>query len=261
VAEGSFYATGYNPELLTAYMVGSSSELRLPLRDRVLMSHAVGLVFVATAGLAGVAFLQLSLLYVQKAVGVYAVIAVVTLLTVDDHHPFPSYGLANLVTTARAAIVALVTALIGEITAGPVGIAAAAAALASACLDGVDGWLARRSGLASAFGARFDMETDALLILGLSVLAWRFEQAGWWIVFAGLLRYLFVAVGWIAPRMQAALLPSARRQAICVVQIIGLSVVVSPLVRPPGSTAIAAALLALLVYSFAVDTVWLWRRA
>ena len=40
-------------------------------------------------------------------------------------------------------------------------------------LDGVDGWLARRSGIASAFGARFDMEIDALLILVLAVLAWR----------------------------------------------------------------------------------------
>ena len=32
-------------------------------------------------------------------------------------------------------------------------------------LDGVDGWLARRGGWCSRFGARFDMETDALLVL------------------------------------------------------------------------------------------------
>jgi multidrug efflux pump subunit AcrA (membrane-fusion protein) len=38
-------------------------------------------------------------------------------------------------------------------------------------LDGVDGWLARRHEIASRFGARFDMEVDALLILALSVLA------------------------------------------------------------------------------------------
>ena len=35
-------------------------------------------------------------------------------------------------------------------------------------LDGLDGWAARRQGLVSAFGARFDMEVDALLILALA---------------------------------------------------------------------------------------------
>ena len=35
-------------------------------------------------------------------------------------------------------------------------------------LDGVDGRVARARGEVSAFGARFDMETDALLLLCLS---------------------------------------------------------------------------------------------
>ena len=42
----------------------------------------------------------------------------------------------------------------------------AAVALA---LDPADGWLARRTGTASALGARFDGEVDAFLILALSV--------------------------------------------------------------------------------------------
>jgi phosphatidylglycerophosphate synthase len=37
-------------------------------------------------------------------------------------------------------------------------------------LDGLDGWLARRFGLASAYGARFDMEVDGFLILVLALL-------------------------------------------------------------------------------------------
>jgi phosphatidylglycerophosphate synthase len=239
-------------------MVRTPSDVELPLRGRVLMAHAVGLLLVTAIGLTGIATLGLSLVYVQKAVAVYAIIAVVTLVNVDQFHPFPQFGAANLVTTIRAVIVALVAALIGEHASGPVGSAAAVAAVLATCLDG---WLARRSGLASAFGARFDMETDALLILALSVLAWRFGQAGSWIVLAGLLRYLFIAAGWLAPRMRAALVPSWRRQAICVAQIVGLSLVVSPFVRPPASTAVAAFLLALLLYSFAVDTIGLWRRA
>ena len=42
-----------------------------------------------------------------------------------------------------------------------------------ALLDLVDGWVARRTGTASPFGARFDLETDAALILVLSWLVWR----------------------------------------------------------------------------------------
>ena len=81
-------------------------------------------------------------------------------------------------------------------------------ALPAVALDGVDGWLARRSGLSSDFGARYDMETDALLILVLAVLAWRQEKAGAWIVLAGAMRYLFVAAGYIWTWMTAPLPPS-----------------------------------------------------
>ncbi len=53
-------------------------------------------------------------------------------------------------------------------------------------LDGVDGVLARSRNEASAFGARFDMETDALLILVLAALVWQHGKAGAWILAAGL---------------------------------------------------------------------------
>ena len=48
-----------------------------------------------------------------------------------------------------------------------------------------DGPAARRSGIASRFGARFDMETDALMILVLAVLAWRWDRAGAWVLLPG----------------------------------------------------------------------------
>ena len=128
-------------------------------------------------------------------------------------------------------------------------------------LDGVDGWLARRAGIASSFGARFDMEIDALLILALSVLVWRYEKAGAWVVWSGLLRYAFVAAGAVAPWMRAALPPSRRRQAICVIQIAALTLAMVPAIDPPLSTGLAAAALLALTYSFLIDTVWLWRRA
>ena len=49
-----------------------------------------------------------------------------------------------------------------------------------------------RSNEASSFGARFDMETDALLILVLAALVWQHGKAGPWILAAGLMRYAFV---------------------------------------------------------------------
>ncbi|MEZ5583441.1 MAG: CDP-alcohol phosphatidyltransferase family protein [Candidatus Competibacteraceae bacterium] len=68
-------------------------------------------------------------------------------------------------------------------------------AISVVLLDGVDGWLARRSNTVSDFGARFDMETDALLIAVLALLVWRLDKVGVWILLAGALRYLFVAAG------------------------------------------------------------------
>src|SRR5687767_7356864 len=68
-----------------------------------------------------------------------------------------------------------------------------------AMLDLVDGPIARRTGRTSAFGARFDMETDAFLVLTLSVLVWRAGHAGPWVILSGLLRYAFVAAGWVVP--------------------------------------------------------------
>jgi phosphatidylglycerophosphate synthase len=104
------------------------------------------------------------------------------------------------------------------------------------------------------------MEIDALLILALSVLAWRYHKAGAWVVLSGVLRYAFVAAGAAAPWLRDALPPSRRRQTICVIQIAALTLVMLPAVPPPLSACLAAAALATLAASFLIDTVWLWRR-
>ena len=52
----------------------------------------------------------------------------------------------------------------------------------AAILDLADGWVARRTGTATAVGARFDMEVDALLILVLSALVWRYGVTGPWVL-------------------------------------------------------------------------------
>lgn len=122
---------------------------------------------------------------------------------VADTHPFARLGAANVVTALRLLLTSLVAGLIGEPPNPSVAAFAAAVALVVTSMDGVDGWLARRFGTASAFGARFDMETDALLILVLALLAWLHGKAGVWIVLAGAMRYLFVAASYRWPWMDA----------------------------------------------------------
>ena len=170
-----------------------------------------------------------------------------------------SFGAANCVTLVRAALALLLAALVGAAPTPALGWVLVAIGMVGVALDGVDGALARRRDQASAFGARFDMETDALLILVLAALVWQQGKAGVWILAAGLTRYLFVAGGWILPWLRNALPPSRRRQAVCVVQIVSLLGALAPVVVSPWSDALALTGLAALVWSFAVDVQWLAR--
>lgn len=171
------------------------------------------------------------------------------------------FGPANQVTLARAVLVTMVAILAVGPPSPVVASTAVALSLVVTLLDGVDGWLARRTRTVSAVGARFDMEVDAALILALAILAWRYGKAGAWVLASGLLRYGFLATGWLWRAMARPLPPSRRRQTICVVQVVSLIVVMVPAVQPPQSTLVAAAALAALGCSFLADTVWLARTA
>src|SRR5262249_9546245 len=119
-----------------------------------------------------------TLSYGLKSTIVFCAIAATALSGLRAHHPFPRVGPANVVTTIRALFVSLVAGLIGEEPSAWLASAAVAAGSVATVLDGVDGWLARWTGMASAFGARYDMEVDALLIMVLAVLVWEHGKAG-----------------------------------------------------------------------------------
>jgi phosphatidylglycerophosphate synthase len=204
--------------------------------------------------------LGVSALYVLKALAAYALCAALILIFIDAHRPSRSFGWANRVTLARVGLVALLLGLVGEGIAPSLGIAALLLGCTAIALDGVDGWLARRTGVTSPFGARFDMEVDALLVMALSVLVWQLGKAGLWVLLAGLLRYVFVAAGLIWRWLAAPLPPSMRRKLICVLQVAGLLVAIAPAVAPPVSALAAAAGLAALCYSFVIDSAWLYRH-
>lgn len=165
------------------------------------------------------------------------------------------FGTANRITWARVTITAL---LAGSVFVAPRFNETAWWIITwSACialiLDGVDGFVARRLKESSNFGARFDMETDAALIMVLTVLVWQSGKMGPWVLIIGAMRYVFVAAGWLFPRLSAPLPPSLRRKLVCALQVFGLLSCLAPIVAQDAAVIIAAVALAALTLSFARD--------
>lgn len=196
------------------------------------------------------------------AIAAFGVPAAVALAQIRSYHPHDRFGGANAVTLVRLGGAAAFAALAAEpgLLAGSASWAALGAALALLSLDGIDGWFARRERLASPFGARFDMEVDALLILVLAAIAVSRGDAPPWALGLGLVRYAFVAAGWLWPRLAAPLPPSLRRKTVCVVQVVVLTTLLAPVIGPPLSGIVAAGAFAALIWSFAVDIRWLLAR-
>jgi len=171
------------------------------------------------------------------------------------HEAAPTFGAANAVTLARGVLALDLLALLGSPPSAVLAWSIVALALLALVLDGVDGKVARHRGETSAFGARFDMETDALLVLALALLVCAAHQAGAFVLLSGALRYLFIAAGLAVPALAAPLPPSQRRKAVCVAQSACLVAALVPAVPPSLAQVLCAGGLALLAYSFAVDAV------
>jgi phosphatidylglycerophosphate synthase len=99
--------------------------------------------------------------------------------------PRGTFGSANAVSALRLAGVSW----LGSLGYDAPALVVSAAVLILMALDGLDGFLARRFGLASDFGAHFDAEVDALLVITLGAILWQRERFGAWILWPGLLRY------------------------------------------------------------------------
>ncbi len=164
------------------------------------------------------------------------------------------FGEANQVTLLRAGLVSLVAGALLAIGQTPQDDWSLVLIVACALvLDGVDGYLARRLRLASRFGARFDMEVDALLLLILALLVWQMDRAGAWVLAIGLIRYAFVAAGLFLPALRAALPGCMRRKVVCVLQGVVLMICLLPPLASPLTDLLAGAALVALIVSFLVD--------
>ncbi len=165
---------------------------------------------------------------------------------------------ADWVTLTRAVLVAGIAGLVADSFSQPVSITALVTlSIVALVLDAVDGQVARRTGTATALGARLDGEVDAFLILLLSITVSR--DYGWWVLAIGAARYVLLLAGWLIPWLAAPLPPRYWRKVVAAVQGIVLTVAASGVPgRLAGMIAVAAALL-LLAESFGRDVIWLYR--
>ncbi|MFC3167572.1 CDP-alcohol phosphatidyltransferase family protein [Paracoccus fontiphilus] len=202
---------------------------------------------------------QTSLPALLAASGAFLLAAALVALCMDRSYPHPRMGACNATTLARAALVASLLMPLADGHAA--GYAIAFVATVALVLDGADGWLARRSGLTSRFGARFDIEVDAALALMLSLHALAGTSVGAEVLVLGLIRYAFVLAGRVWPWLRGDLAPSRRRKLICVLQIAALIALQVPDLPPDAAILLARGAAVALAWSFAIDIAALRARA
>ncbi|GGC73259.1 CDP-alcohol phosphatidyltransferase family protein [Marinobacter halophilus] len=173
-----------------------------------------------------------------------------------------SFGWANRTTLLRSVLVLPLVAWAPFLSlSGPAGLwFYAVACLLALILDGADGKVARATNSHSDFGARFDMELDALFILGLCLAVFALDKAGVWVLVLGLMRYLYVAASCYFEWLNQALPESFRRKTVCVWQVVTLMVAVVPPIPPVFASVTLAIALLLLAWSFHLDVRWLFIR-
>jgi phosphatidylglycerophosphate synthase len=245
-----------HPKFFPVYQVGWSD-----LALNTFLTTSIGFSLVCVVALISQQILDLSMGFVIQTTGTFAAIGILLFFGLYRHLPQRRFGAANSVTLVRAGLIALLAGLIGYTQGdlvnswGP-----SVIALIALLLDGLDGWLARRENIASPFGARFDMEMDALFTLVLAMLVFQGGKVNAWVLLLGAMRYLFASAGLILPWLRRPLPAMKWRQTVCVIQVSVLIACLAPSVGPGFANGLTTIALLLVIVSFAKDTVWLKRK-
>ena len=163
-----------------------------------------------------------------------------------------------MVTLARATLACGVAALVADAFTRPTPVTTLVViASVALVLDWVDGRVARRTGTVSAFGARFDLEVDAFLILVLAVDAAR--DFGPWVLVIGLASYALLAARRLLPWLDRPAPPRHWCKVVAAIQGIVLTVAAAGVLPHAVTTALLAVALVLLAESFGREVIWLWR--
>jgi phosphatidylglycerophosphate synthase len=230
---------------------------RLLVRKTKRLSPSGQFLAVAVLGLGCVVALFWSLtagstpLSVLIGMGFYSSALWIAFRAFGESYPHAALGWCNTVTIFRATLVSVLVAWLFTQPVGPwpiIGVATLAFVL-----DGFDGWLARREGYASNFGARFDMEVDSVLALALAFHAYLSGNVGIAVILLGLPRYIFFVAHYQLPWLAGDLPPRFSRKVVCVLQISALIILLLPMLRAPLSDLIVGLVAAALIWSFWLD--------
>lgn len=245
-----------HPKIFPVYQVGW-----LELALNTLLTTLIGFGLICVVALISQQFFGLSTGFVIQTVSTFTVIGILLFFGLSRHLPQRRFGAANSVTLLRAGLIALLAGLIGY-TQGDLAKSwiPSFVALIALLLDGLDGWLARRENSASPFGARFDMEIDALFILVLGILVFQTGKVHAWVLLLGAMRYVFASTGFILPWLRKPLPAKKWRQTVCVIQASVLIACLAPSVDSGFASGLTVIALVLLSISFTTDTLWLRRQ-
>lgn len=222
------------------------------------LSQLVVALLVGTALALGIATVLAAVTAVSLGVTLagYLAGAVFSVLLLRSGYPHGALGLGNLVTVTRMALAA---ALLAPLLGVAVPWAVVSVATIALVLDGADGWLARREGRVSSFGARLDVEVDSALALILALNVWAAGVTGPLILLLALPRYAFVGAGLVVPWLRQPLPESLARKVVCVVQLAVLVALNSQILPGWFIVTVVAVVAGALVWSFGRDIWWLWR--
>ncbi len=169
----------------------------------------------------------------------------------------PRFGPGNLMTLIRGSIIAMLSGfLLSEELPGFWAWLPAILYIISDITDFLDGYLARISDTVTRLGETLDMNLDALGVLVVTLLAFQYGTVPWWYLPFGFARYLFLLGLFFhqrAGRPVHALKPSNTRRLFAGLQMGFITVMLFPVVGPPGTTFAATLFLIPFMSMFLID--------
>lgn len=168
--------------------------------------------------------------------------------------PSGAFGWGNAITSVRFVL----SSCVGVVPTSVPTWALGATTLVLFALDGLDGFVAKRRGETSAFGAYFDMETDAYFVLLAGLALFERGRYGAWILVAGLLRYAYVVALALVPARRGDIPRSTWGRHAFTALMLGLAL--GMVLGEPFGTVVTALGCGLVTASFARSFYWSYSR-
>jgi phosphatidylglycerophosphate synthase len=128
------------------------------------------------------------------------------------------------------------------------------------CLDGVDGYIARRFNEQNSFGEMFDQDADTLLMLTLSISLYLNKDVPMIVLLIPTYRYLFLISMTKYKWMKCDLPESYYRKISCTLSTFLLIICHSQYIKDISLSYLVLISLFVITFSFAKDILWLYKR-